>query len=219
MNPNFKRMKDIATIRKEYTKASLDAATIAKDPIQQFNSWFNEAVTSNVPEPNAMNLATVNGGRPASRIVLLKGVENGMFVFYTNYQSNKGKELEQNPACSLTFFWPELERQVRVEGIASRVDAKRSDEYFQSRPRGSQIGAWASPQSSIINDRSLLEERAKQLEDKFKGQEKLPRPKQWGGYEVAPMLIEFWQGRASRLHDRIVFTKVDDVWKVNRLAP
>lgn len=212
-------MKDIATIRKEYTKASLDAETIAKDPIQQFNTWFNEAVTANVPEPNAMNLATVNGGRPASRIVLLKGVENGMFVFYTNYQSSKGKELEQNPACSLTFFWPELERQVRIEGVASRVDAKRSDEYFQSRPRGSQIGAWASPQSTIINSRSLLEERAKQLEDKFKGQEKLQRPQQWGGYEVAPMRIEFWQGRASRLHDRIVFTKVDDVWKVNRLAP
>lgn len=212
-------MKDIATIRKEYTKAHLDAATIAKDPIQQFNTWFNEAVTSNVPEPNAMNLATVNGVRPASRIVLLKGVENGMFVFYTNYQSSKGKELEQNPACSLTFFWPELERQVRIEGIASRVDAKRSDDYFQSRPRGSQIGAWASPQSSIIDSRVLLEERAKQLEEKFKGQEKLPRPQQWGGYEVAPLLIEFWQGRASRLHDRIVFTKVDDVWKVNRLAP
>lgn len=219
MNLNFKRMKDIATIRKEYTKASLDAATIAKDPIQQFNTWFNEAVTATVPEPNAMNLATVNGGRPASRIVLLKGVENGMFVFYTNYQSSKGKELEQNPACSLTFFWPELERQVRIEGIASRVDAKRSDEYFQSRPRGSQIGAWASPQSSIIDSRVLLEERAKQLEEKFKGQDKLPRPQQWGGYEVNPMLIEFWQGRASRLHDRIVFTKVDDVWKVNRLAP
>lgn len=212
-------MKDIATIRQEYTKASLDAASIAKDPIQQFNTWFQEAVTANVPEPNAMNLATVNGGRPASRIVLLKGVENGMFVFYTNYQSSKGKELEQNPACSLTFFWPALERQVRIEGIASRVDAKRSDEYFQSRPRGSQIGAWASPQSSIIDSRLLLEERAKQLEEKFKGKEKLPRPQQWGGFEIDPLTIEFWQGRPSRLHDRIVFTKVDGVWKINRLAP
>lgn len=212
-------MNDIANIRKEYTKANLDITTILKDPIQQFNLWFNEAVTAKVPEPNAMNLATVNGGRPVSRIVLLKGVENGMFVFYTNYQSSKGKELEQNPACSLTFFWPELERQVRIEGIASRVDTKRSDEYFQSRPRASQIGAWASPQSTVINERSILEERAKQLEEKFKGQDKLPRPQQWGGYEIDPLLIEFWQGRASRLHDRIVFTKVDDVWKVNRLAP
>jgi len=218
-NPNFKRMNDLATIRKEYSKASLDAATISKDPIQQFNIWFNEAVTANVPEPNAMNLSTVNGGRPASRIVLLKGVENEMFVFYTNYQSNKGKELEQNPDCSLTFFWPELERQIRIEGVATHVDAKRSDEYFQSRLRGAQIGAWASPQSSVIKDRLLLEERAKQLEEKFKGQEKLPRPQQWGGYEINPLLIEFWQGRPNRLHDRIVFIKVDDGWKMSRLAP
>lgn len=212
-------MNDISSIRNEYTKASLDTATIDKDPIQQFETWFKEAVTSNVPEPNAMNLATVNGGRPASRIVLLKGVEQGKFVFYTNYQSRKGKELEENPACSLTFFWPELERQIRIEGVASRVDAKRSDEYFQSRPRGSQVGAWASPQSSIINDRSLLEARTKQIEEKFKGQDKLPRPHQWGGYEIDPLLIEFWQGRPSRLHDRIAFTKIDNEWKVNRLAP
>jgi len=212
-------MNDIATLRKEYSKASLDEATISKDPIQQFDLWFNEAVTAQVPEPNAMNLATVNRGRPASRIVLLKGVENGMFVFYTNYQSRKGKELEQNPACSLTFFWPELERQVRIEGEATRVDVKRSDEYFRSRPRGSQVGAWASPQSSVINDRALLEERAKQIEEKFKGQEKLPRPHQWGGYEIDPLLIEFWQGRLNRLHDRILYSKVDGVWKINRLAP
>lgn len=212
-------MNDIATIRKDYSKASLDAATVLKDPITQFNTWFNEAVTSQVPEPNAMNLATVNGGRPVSRIVLLKGVENGKFVFYSNYQSQKGKELEQNPACALTFFWPELERQVRIEGLAMRIDAKRSEEYFQSRPRGSQVGAWASPQSSIISDRALLDERAKQMEEKFKGIEKLPKPQQWGGYEVDPLRIEFWQGRPSRLHDRILFTKVDEVWQINRLAP
>jgi pyridoxamine 5'-phosphate oxidase len=212
-------MNDIATIRKEYTKASLDPASISKDPLQQFDTWFKEAVTSNIPEPNAMNLATVNGGRPASRIVLLKGVEKGKFVFYTNYQSKKGKELDENPACSLTFFWPELERQIRIEGVASRVDVKRSDEYFQSRPRGSQVGAWASPQSSVINDRSILEDRAKQIEEKFKGIEKLPRPHQWGGYEIDPLLIEFWQGRPNRLHDRILFSKVDEVWRINRLAP
>ena len=217
--PNFKHMNDIATIRKEYSKASLDEASISRNPIEQFDIWFKEAVTAKVPEPTAMNLATVNGGRPASRIVLLKGVENGMFVFYTNYQSRKGKELDENPACSLTFFWPELERQVRIEGVASRIDAKRSDEYFQSRPRGSQIGAWASPQSSVIKERSILEARAKQIEEKFKGADKLPRPHQWGGYEVDPVMIEFWQGRTSRLHDRILFTKDGDVWKVNRLAP
>ena len=167
-----------------------------------------------------MNLATVNeNGRPASRIVLLKGIENHKFVFYTNYQSRKGKELDQNPACSLTFFWPELERQVRIEGSASRVDEKRSEKYFQSRPRGSQVGAWASPQSTLISDRFLLEERSKQLEDKFKGQDVLPKPNQWGGYEIDPLMIEFWQGRPSRLHDRILYTKADGEWKINRLAP
>lgn len=213
-------MKDIAHIRKDYTKTSLDVKSVSKDPIQQFDHWFKEAVSAEVPEPNAMTLATVNAeGRPSTRVVLLKGVENGKFVFFTNYQSNKGKELDQNPACSLTFWWPELERQVCMEGVAIRIDAKRSEEYFQSRPRGSQIGAWASPQSSMINDRSLLEERVKQMEEKFKGVEKLPRPHQWGGFEIDPLMIEFWQGRPSRLHDRILFTKVDGVWRVDRLAP
>lgn len=212
-------MKDLASIRKEYSKTTLNSSTISDDPLKQFDVWFQDAVTAKVPEPNAMNLATAIGGRPASRIVLLKGVEKGKFVFYTNYQSRKGKELEENPACCLTFFWPELERQIRIEGIACRIEGQRSDEYFQSRPRGSQIGAWASPQSSIIQDRSLLEERAKQLEEKFKNQDKLPRPHQWGGYEIEPLVMEFWQGRPSRLHDRILYTKTDDIWKINRLAP
>ncbi len=213
-------MNDLASIRKDYSKASLDAKTVAKDPLTQFTEWFQEAVKAEVPEVNAMNLATVNEtGRPASRIVLLKGVEEKKFVFYTNYQSRKGKELDKNPACALTFFWPELERQVRVEGIATRIDEKRSEEYFQSRPRGSQIGAWASPQSSLISDRSLLEERVKQIEAKHKSEGPLPKPNQWGGYEVDPLMIEFWQGRPSRLHDRILYTKDDGVWKINRLAP
>lgn len=213
-------MNDLASIRKEYSKASLDVKTAAKDPLNQFVQWFQEAIKAAVPEVNAMNLATVNeNGRPASRIVLLKGVENYRFVFYTNYQSRKGKELDENPACALTFFWPELERQVRVEGIAARIDEKRSEDYFQSRPRGSQVGAWASPQSSIISDRSLLEERVKQLEAKYKGEPLLPKPNQWGGYEVDPLMIEFWQGRPSRLHDRILYTKDESGWKLNRLAP
>lgn len=213
-------MNDLASLRNEYSKAALDPKSVSQDPISQFTKWFEEAITAKVPEPNAMNLATVNeNGRPASRIVLLKGVENYKFVFYTNYQSRKGKELDQNPACSLTFFWPELERQVRIEGAASRIDEKRSEKYFQSRPRGSQVGAWASPQSSVISDRSLLEERAKQIEAKYKGEEFLPKPNQWGGYEIDPLMIEFWQGRPNRLHDRILYTKDDTGWRINRLAP
>lgn len=213
-------MNDIASLRQDYSKASLDVKSVLQDPISQFNKWFEEALTAKVPEPNAMNLATVNeNGRPASRIVLLKGVEHHKFVFYTNYQSRKGRELDSNPACALTFFWPELERQVRIEGVASRVDEKRSERYFQSRPRGSQVGAWASPQSTLISDRSLLEERTKKIEAKFEGQEVLPKPNQWGGYEIDPLMIEFWQGRPSRLHDRILYTKDEGIWKINRLAP
>jgi pyridoxamine 5'-phosphate oxidase len=213
-------MKDLGSLRNEYSKAALDAKSVSQDPISQFTKWFEEAIAAKVPEPNAMNLATINeNGRPASRIVLLKGIEDYKFVFYTNYQSRKGKELDQNPACSLTFFWPELERQVRVEGVASRIDEKRSEKYFQSRPRGSQVGAWASPQSSVISDRALLEERAKQIEVKYKGEEILPKPNQWGGYEIDPLMIEFWQGRPSRLHDRILYTKDEGTWKINRLAP
>ncbi len=213
-------MNDIASLRNEYSKAALDTHAVSQDPINQFTKWFDEAINAKVPEPNAMNLATVNeNGRPASRIVLLKGIEDNKFVFYTNHQSRKGKELDTNPACALTFFWPELERQVRIEGVASRTDEKRAEKYFQSRPRGSQLGAWASPQSTMISDRSLLEERVKKLEEKFKGQDILPKPNQWGGYEIEPLMIEFWQGRPSRLHDRILYTKDDGVWKINRLAP
>lgn len=214
------RMQPLADLRKEYTKFSLDISTVLADPIAQFERWFQEAIKSEVPEPNAMNLATVNeNGRPSSRIVLLKGIEDKHFLFYTNYFSKKGKELENSPACAVTFFWPELERQVRIEGLADRVAEKISDTYFQSRPRGSQIGAWASPQSSVISDRKILEERQKSIETKFAGKDKLPRPHQWGGYKIAPYLIEFWQGRANRLHDRIEYTLIDEAWQIHRLAP
>jgi len=213
-------MKSIADIRKDYSKSSLDITSIDKNPIAQFERWFEEALTAQIPEPTAFTLSTVTeDGRPSGRIVLLKGVENGKFVFYTNYQSAKGKELENNPACSLTFFWPDLERQVRIEGIASRVDAATSEKYFQSRPRESQIGAWASPQSSIISERKILDERVKELQKKFEGIDKLPKPNQWGGYEIEPNEIEFWQGRSNRLHDRIVFFKADSQWQTHRLAP
>jgi pyridoxamine 5'-phosphate oxidase len=213
-------MQPIADLRKEYTKASLDVSNVSDDPIIQFNKWFQEAIQAEVPEPNAMILATVNAeGRPSARVMLLKGVENNKFVFFTNYQSDKGKALENNAACALTFFWPQLERQIRIEGVVNRIDEKRSEVYFQSRPRLSQIGAWASPQSTMIPNREILEERFRQMEQKFAGQEVLPKPKQWGGFEVEPLKIEFWQGRASRLHDRILFTFVDGTWKINRLSP
>lgn len=213
-------MQAIADLRKEYTRASLDVSSVDAHPVQQFEKWFTEALQAQVPEPNAMTLATVNAnGRPCARIVLLKGVEAMKFVFYTNYQSSKGQELEHQPACALTFFWPELERQVRIEGIATRVSTERSTAYFQSRPRGSQIGAWSSPQSAIIKNREILEERMKQVEEKFIGAEVLPKPQQWGGYEIDPVMMEFWQGRPSRLHDRIQYILIDNVWKVHRLAP
>jgi pyridoxamine 5'-phosphate oxidase len=213
-------MKGLSEIRTEYSKSSLDASSVSADPIKQFEKWFEQALDSKALEPNAMTLATLSeSGTPTSRIVLLKGVENGQFVFYTNYQSQKGKELDRNPACSLNFFWPELERQVRIEGVAQRVAPESSDAYFQSRPRPSQVGAWASPQSSLIKDRIILEQRVLQIEKRFKDLKVLPRPKQWGGYAVAPMEIEFWQGRPNRLHDRIVYTFIDKQWKINRLAP
>ena len=213
-------MKVLADIRKDYTKATLDITSVEKDPILQFEKWFKDAVASEIPEPTAMNLSTItSGGRPSSRIVLLKGIENNKFIFYTNYQSQKGIELESNPACALTFFWPELERQIRIEGVATRVSADTSDTYFKSRPRGSQVGAWSSPQSSIIKDRKILDDRVNEIEKRFEGKKELPRPNQWGGFGVEPFEIEFWQGRTNRLHDRIVYTKVDQEWKINRLAP
>lgn len=213
-------MQNFANIRKDYSKATLDVSSVNQNPIIQFEKWFGEALQAEVMEPNAMSLATVNEhGKPSARIVLLKGLENNKFVFYTNYQSKKGKELEKNPACALTFFWPELERQVRIEGVTERVDPKLSDLYFQSRPRESQVGAWASPQSGMIQDRSILEQRFKQIGKKFETLKVLPRPNQWGGYQVDPLQIEFWQGRPGRLHDRIQYIKVDNAWKIYRLAP
>lgn len=213
-------MQNLANIRKDYRKATLDVSSVDADPIRQFEKWFGEALIAEVMEVNAMHLATVDAqGRPSGRVVLLKGLEKNHFIFYTNYQSKKGRELEANPACSLTFFWPELERQVRVEGVASRTEPSLSDAYFQSRPRASQMGAWASPQSSIVETRSILEQRFRDIEKRFEGLDVPPRPHQWGGYQVEPYQIEFWQGGPGRLHDRIQYVKVEKEWKVFRLAP
>jgi len=213
-------MQDLANLRQEYTKNTLDVSSILHDPIKQFEKWFKEATQSGVVEPNAMTVSTVKAdGRPTSRVILLKGIENQKFVFFTNYQSAKGRELELNPAVALNFFWPELERQIRIEGVVNRIDPTRSETYFQSRPRGSQIGAWSSPQSAVIENRNILEERMKEIEKRFESKDVLPKPQQWGGYEVEPLVFEFWQGGASRLHDRIQFVKDGQQWKIFRLAP
>ncbi len=212
-------MADLAQIRKEYTLHSLDEKSILASPFQQFEKWFNEAILVKALEPNAMTLSTVSeNNRPSGRIVLLKGFTDAGFTFFTNYQSHKGKDLAQNVNCALTFFWPELERQVRIEGMADRISNEESDEYFKTRPHKSQIGAWASPQSSTIASRGIVQDRYKSLEIKFDGRE-IPRPNQWGGYLTKPMLFEFWQGRPSRLHDRIQYTLVGEEWRIERLAP
>jgi len=213
-------MHNLDRLRKEYSKATLDISNVLTNPIDQFNKWFAEAIEAEVLEPNAMSLATVgNENRPSCRIVLLKGIEDNRFLFFTNYQSHKGQELENNPVCALTFFWPQVERQIRIEGTVTRVDEKRSLDYFQSRPLGAQIGAWSSPQSSVISGREILEERVKIMEKKFEGSTFLPKPHQWGGFQVEPEMIEFWQGRENRLHDRIQFRMLSGQWQIQRLAP
>ena len=209
-----------ADIREEYKKGSLEVSDTLADPIQQFQKWFKEAQDAEVMEVNAMCLSTVDkDGQPDARIVLVKDVSEKGFVFYTNYESHKGQELEANPYASLTFFWPELQRQVRIRGTVKKVSEETSAEYFHSRPRGSQIGAWTSPQSQEISGRGTLEIREKEFEERFNGKE-IPKPDHWGGYLVKPESVEFWQGRPSRLHDRIFYSQqASGEWKRNRLAP
>lgn len=211
--------RDISAIRQEYTLKTLSENDVAEDAVAQFQKWFDEAVNSEVDEPNAMSLATVASDQfPHVRIVLLKEISNGKFRFFTNYDSQKGKDIDANPRVSLMFFWPELERQVRINGFASKIPAEDSDQYFHSRPKGSQIGAHASPQSQVIPDRELLEKAEKELNEYYNGRI-IPRPDHWGGYEVEPTTVEFWQGRKSRLHDRIRYTVDGTSWKIDRLAP
>jgi pyridoxamine 5'-phosphate oxidase len=211
-------MQSIADIRKDYKLQTLLEADVAPDPITQFGKWWNEAVKSDIDEVNAMTLATADKNNiPSARIVLLKGYDKNGFVFFTNYQSHKGEQLLQNPNACLVFFWKELERQIRITGMVEKISAAESDAYFTSRPAGSRIGAWASPQSSVIANRTVIEEKTKALEQQFG--DNIPRPPHWGGYIVKPIQIEFWQGRASRLHDRIQYTLQEGNWVIERLAP
>ena len=209
----------IADIRREYSKKALNRREVSECPIDQFNKWFDDAMRSNIDDANAMTLSTVSEtGRPSGRIVLLKAVENNQFVFFTNYKSKKGIQIDKNPFVSLTFYWKELERQVRVEGKLNKVSKEISDQYFQSRPRKSRIGAWISDQSQPIKSRYTLIKSFLLLSGKYIGKQ-VPLPEHWGGYALTPDNIEFWQGRPSRLHDRINYKLENGDWSIERLAP
>lgn len=208
----------IANIRSDYSQKGLHESELDANPLNQFNKWFDEVLKSGLSESNAMLLSTVYNGRPTGRIVLLKGVDESGFCFYTNYESKKGHEIEANPQVALTFFWKELERQVRIEGKIEKTSEKDSDDYFAIRPRGSQIGAWVSHQSEVIENREFLEQKQKSFEQEFEGVN-VPRPPHWGGYRVIPDYVEFWQGRPSRLHDRLAYVLKDGVWVTERLSP
>lgn len=210
---------DLAALRRDYTRADLTEQEADADPLRFFGRWFEEALKAGVREPNAMTLATVgDDGQPAARIVLLKGADERGFVFYTNYESRKGQELAARPRAALVFWWQELERQVRIEGAVEKVTGEESDAYFASRPRPSRLGAWASDQSRPLPDRETLEQRLADVSERYP-EGAVPRPTHWGGYRVVPTLVEFWQGRASRLHDRIEYARTPEGWTTRRLAP
>ena len=211
-------MLDLTALRQDYLNASLDEADVNANPLAQFALWFGEAQAAQVPEPNAMTLATVGAdGQPSARTVLIKEARNDGFVWFTNYDSRKGDDLAHNNRAALLFFWQPLERQVRVEGTVTRISSADSDAYYHSRPVNSRLGAWASPQSRVISERSELERNLQQHQAQFG--DNPPRPDNWGGYILQPTYFEFWQGRASRLHDRIAYRLIDNAWQLVRLAP
>jgi pyridoxamine 5'-phosphate oxidase len=209
---------DLADLRRDYARESLSERDVAADPIAQFEKWFAQALSAGMIEPNAMTLATsTRDGHPSARIVLLKGVDAKGFVFFTDYRSRKGTELEANPHVSLCFWWGELQRQVRITGIVARASREESEAYYRTRPHGSRIGAWASHQSAPLPSREPLELEVKRVEAKYP--DEVPLPPHWGGYRVTPESVEFWQGRPSRLHDRIVYARDGDGWRIGRLSP
>ena len=207
--------------RKSYERDALDENGIASNPLYQFTTWYDEAVAAGLPEPEAMTLSTATQeGRPSARIVLLRGYDERGFCFFSNYASQKGRELAANPYAAVTFHWVELERQVRIAGRVEKVSASESDAYFKSRPAQSRIGAWSSPQSEVIASRDTLEQFVKEYQERYPEESAIPRPEHWGGYRVIPERIEFWQGRPSRLHDRLRFSRVEQgTWTLERLAP
>ena len=210
----------IADLRQDYTLLGLSETDALPNPFEQFKIWFDQALTAKLPEPNAMTIATATlDGKPSARMVLLKDYDERGFAFFTNYESCKGKQLEENPWGAIVFWWAELERQVRIEGRVEKVQDAESDEYFNSRPKASQLGAWVSNQSQVIANREVLEQRLQQLQEGYENQE-VPRPPHWGGFRVVPDAIEFWQGRPSRLHDRLLYRRGEDgSWTMQRLAP
>lgn len=209
----------ISDLRREYTQGGLLEDRLDADPLNQFRVWIEQAIHAQIHEPNAMTLATCSlEGKPSARIVLLKGFDERGFTFFTNYASRKGKELDANPVAALVFHWSDLERQVRIEGSVERIPERESDDYHATRPPGSQLGAWTSWQSEVITGREILEERLKKFTEQF-GEQPIPRPPHWGGYRLKPQLIEFWQGRPNRLHDRLQYRSVDEKWIVERLSP
>ncbi len=211
--------EDIRTARFDYARGTLDEASIARDPFEQFRAWLDDALAAGLIEPNGMTLATVDAdGRPSARVVLLRGFDRRGFTFFTNYESRKGRELDAHPWATLAFWWGALERQVRIEGRAERVDAETSDAYFRLRPRGHQLGSWASRQSAVVPDRASLEEQMRIQEERFAGRD-VDRPPYWGGYRITPSAFEFWQGRPDRLHDRILYRGGEPDWQFVRLSP
>jgi len=209
----------IRDLRKDYTQHALTEADVNSSPFVQFSHWLEQALKAQVPEPNATTLSTVQNGRPSARVVLLRGLEGDGLLFFTNYSSRKGREIAENPFACMTFFWPELERQLRVEGKIVKATEAVSDDYFFSRPRGNRLGAWASPQSEVIENREVVERLSEVFEAQYPLDTMIPRPPHWGGYVLIPDAFEFWQGRASRLHDRIRYRLEAEKWVIERLAP